>query len=235
MGEYVEDEDCEDGGLPDAAFTDDELEAGVQHLMRGTSGKSKYADLDEVPSYERRSSGTVEELTPGPTPLYFATFRGASEWSRASSGAPFTRAADGQGFTPKVDARATPVTNRYLPSRWLKPADRSKRLEEFSSALLKYLPHLHAVYTGRPIRIRLSRSALAKDISRLGREAAGYLRPVLVEHLEMSRVELAGVMYWQARRRGDLGVSQRERFIQTQEIAISMLDRAFPENRPQGN
>lgn len=73
----------DDGGLPDAAFTEDELAAGVQHLARGDD--RSYFD-DEYEAQE---------------PVTFVTFQKAIAWAKNNPGRAIIRSQDGSGFVIK--------------------------------------------------------------------------------------------------------------------------------------
>jgi hypothetical protein len=72
-------DDDDDQGLPDAAFTEDELAAGVQHLARGDSSHSNSSN---------QSSQTI----------VFQTFQEAKEWAKNNPGNTITRCQNQQGF-----------------------------------------------------------------------------------------------------------------------------------------
>jgi hypothetical protein len=57
--------DDDDGGLPDGAFTEDELAAGVQHIMRT-------GDPDATSS-GRRIPWVMESADPEPDPAWLTT------------------------------------------------------------------------------------------------------------------------------------------------------------------
>lgn len=49
MNYYDDDDDDDDHGLPDGAFTEDELAAGIQYLARGTD--RGYLDDDDLEDF----------------------------------------------------------------------------------------------------------------------------------------------------------------------------------------
>ena len=103
-------DDDDDDGLPDAAFTEDELAAGVQHIMRtdnpdATSSGRRPIPWDE-PAYDTEDDQCTQDAddvlsSRATAPLRFETFAQARAWSQANPGKVFTRAADGRGFESK--------------------------------------------------------------------------------------------------------------------------------------
>lgn len=80
--------DDEDDDLPDGAFTEDELAAGIQYLARGTD--RGYLDDDDS-----------EDFRPTREPSYFRTFHEAVAWAKNNPGKTIIRAPDGKGFIKK--------------------------------------------------------------------------------------------------------------------------------------
>lgn len=113
----------DDDGLPDAAFTEAELAAGVQHIMRtgdlnATSsdrrvsrGRSGYADIADTWDVQPLPSADSS------VSLRFETFAQAQAWAQANPGRAFKRAADGQGFEVKsMPARYTSTDPFGIPT-----------------------------------------------------------------------------------------------------------------------
>jgi hypothetical protein len=105
------DEDNEnDSGLPDAAFTELELAAGVHHIARTgdpdatSSGRGRYGrSRDYVKDEFASGSEAVDQAgTDEPELLYFATFEDARIWAQKSPGRAFSRSRNGIGFDAKT-------------------------------------------------------------------------------------------------------------------------------------
>lgn len=105
----------EDDGLPDEAFTETELAAGVQHIVR-SGNRDALARWRTVPSHP---SATSPALSPGKAPR-FDTFAQARSWARANPGVSFASDIDGQGFvatTPPVHCSEQAGANRNRTAR----------------------------------------------------------------------------------------------------------------------
>lgn len=106
---YWDEDDENDGSLPDAAFTELELAAGVQHIVRTgdpdatSSGRGRYGRehnyLDNEFGSENAaaSKAGVDE----PELPHFTTFEDARIWAQKSPGRAFSRSPDGSGFDAK--------------------------------------------------------------------------------------------------------------------------------------
>lgn len=109
------DEEDEDDGLPDEAFTEDELAAGVQHIVRTgdpdatTSGRRRSAPVYDE---EFRTLDAVDEQAPHIVKtLRFETLDQAREWAKANPGEMFTRTSDGRGFEARLTLQTKNETN----------------------------------------------------------------------------------------------------------------------------
>ena len=80
--------DDEDDDLPDGAFTENELAAGIQYLARGTD--RGYLDDDDL-----------EDFRPTREPSYFKTSQEATAWAKNNPGRAFTKSPDGNGYIVK--------------------------------------------------------------------------------------------------------------------------------------
>lgn len=120
-------EDDGDDGLPDAAFTELELSAGVQHIVRTGNPNATHSgrasqrsasdfDLDDVYS-ERARLELLARIGLG-NRLHFDTFEQARAWAQAGAGRSFSRALGGAGF----DAKAEPPKGNGVPSSANPPA-----------------------------------------------------------------------------------------------------------------
>lgn len=100
------DDDVDDGGLPDAAFTELELAAGVQHVVRTgdpnatSSGRRRNSRTPDNSGNECVHDGVSDDLmhVGDQTTRRFDTFEQAQTWARARPGRTFTRASTGVGF-----------------------------------------------------------------------------------------------------------------------------------------
>lgn len=84
-----DDDDDDDHGLPDGAFTEDELAAGIQYLARGID--RGYLDDDDL-----------EDSRQTREPSYFKTYQEATAWAKNNPGKAFTKSPDGNGYIVKV-------------------------------------------------------------------------------------------------------------------------------------
>lgn len=76
MSQFEDDDD--DGGLPDAAFTETELAAGVQHIMRGSSAtKPNYESTRSLHSKKAKAYVLTERDAP--------LFEALKNWRRAKA------------------------------------------------------------------------------------------------------------------------------------------------------
>jgi len=194
----------DDDGLPDEAFTELELAAGVQHVMRTgdpnatSSGRmpthwSRNAafDLNEF-DHERRDVETEHSSAT----IRFDTFAQAQAWAQANPGSVFTRAADGCGF----EAKPTP-NNQRVNSTQLKIDSYLDRIRKIKALA----PYLHNVLTksasnSRRIVIQpFNRTTWHDELHRLNIAELKRLRLLLTIHLETSRKDLS-VLYAEMRR-----------------------------------
>jgi len=84
----------DDDGLPDAAFTEDELAAGVQHLARG-HWRDDSSDEHKIIESE-----------------YFETYKDAMSWAKNHPGKVITRAPDGQRFMLKKNSKENGLSEK---------------------------------------------------------------------------------------------------------------------------
>lgn len=182
MNSGVDNWDDED--LPDAAFTENELTAGVQHVLR-TGDPNATSSYHRKSSHVHESSDAVDdEFTDKPDePTRFETFAVALDWAKANPGRSFSRVPSGRGFEPK-------------PSR---PTRRStSEAQRVRCSEMKALaPHLHEVLTksgsgsyGVVMR-PLYRSTWSAELSRLDVAQLRRLRLLLVLDLEDNRTYLS--------------------------------------------
>lgn len=125
-------DDEDDDGLPDAAFTEDELAAGVQHIVRTGDPNATSSNRRSSPAHMHETwNAADDEFTDAPEePTRFETFAQALAWSKANPGRSFARAADGWGFEPKP----------HRPARSDIDVRHARRCE-----IKALTPHLHEV------------------------------------------------------------------------------------------
>lgn len=130
MNSGVENLDEDDDGLPDAAFTEDELAAGVQHIVR-TGDPNALSRRGSSTHMHEPWDAADDEFTDRPeSPTRFDTFAEAVAWGTVNPGRTFTRAANGRGFEAKPHRPArSPIDVRH-----------ARRTE-----IKALVPHLHEV------------------------------------------------------------------------------------------
>ena len=80
-------DDDEDDGLPDAAFTEDELAAGVQHMMRTGDSDAAFSMSGSLGTVENEHYDCAEDMDNvrqslrKTAPVRFQTFAQAQAWS----------------------------------------------------------------------------------------------------------------------------------------------------------
>lgn len=197
IGSYEFDDD-DDDGLPDAAFTQGELDAGVQHIMR-----SKRADAFQI----RRSTHNLDEdrreslstQLPSDT-LKFATFAHAQAWAKANPGCVFSRATDGEGFVGKykaeiVTAHRINSASSVQDSRsdWKRNLDDQRQLEIELKQLLPYISNaLHCWGNSNSVRFKqpFTDSAFIAEIGKISKGELKRVRDILVIELQNNLKEL---------------------------------------------
>ena len=231
--------DDDDDGLPDAAFTEDELDAGVQHIMRTgnpnatSSGRSKSLSwtADEGGGESTQQSGNRLSSSSGAS-LRFETFAQARAWAQANPGGAFKRATDGRGFEikPTPHSRSVNLKQPEVGSNW----DRSTEIKSMA-------PHLHDVLANsagsyRSISMRpFYRSTWEAELGRLSTAKLRRLRLLVSVHLEESRMYLRDI-YDQTRRShrmkaGHYGEELHERTNEIMEGALEDIDKCLVANR----
>ena len=235
--------DDDDDGMPDAAFTEDELDAGVQHIMRTgnpnatSSGRSKSLSwtADEGGGESTQQSGNRLSSSSGAS-LRFETFAQARAWAQANPGGAFKRATDGRGF----EAKPT-LHNRSIDSAQPPVGSYSERSTEIESMT----PHLHHVLTKsagnhRSVSMRpFYRSTWEAELSRLNTAQLRRLRLVLAVDLDEGRKNLFSITEEIKRNRrmkaGHYGEELFERIHEVIEGALKDIDRhlvKIPDSHP---
>lgn len=124
---YWDEDDESDGGLPNAAFTELELAAGVHHIARtgdpdaSSCGRGRYGRSHDCVEDELESGGEASGQAGAGEPelLHFATFEDARIWAQQSPGRAFSRGPDGSGFHAKSaepNIPAHPAVPKPAPS-----------------------------------------------------------------------------------------------------------------------
>lgn len=227
----------DDDGLPDAAFTQDELDAGVQHIMRtgrADAGRSLYlSEEQEVESQEKpafvQSAGSV---------LHFANYAEAQAWAKANPGNAFSRKADGCGFEARVrTVTSTTHASRPASTSRFQPISLQQHLDEFIRFMedLKVLsPHAHAIWTKSAGNSRtytvhpFSNATFTAEIERLSCEKRAHLREMLAVHLQRGKKDLTDLQAEMRRDRrmkpGHYGEELSQKVNELNERALVVLD-----------
>lgn len=235
LNDLDEDED-DDDGLPDAAFTEGELAAGVQHIVR-TGDPDATSSSRKPLSWSRQSvddgdgegdcsedSDDVRYSSTSAT-LCFETYSQARAWAQVNPGRVITRGSDGLGFEAK-------------PARHKKSVNPVQhRIDSFSSRsteIKAMAPHLHDVLTrsasnsSRLFMRPFYRSTWQAELSRLSASQLKRLRLLVAIHLEDSRERLR-LLYAEMRRvrsmkAGHYGEALSEKVNEVMEGALVDID-----------
>ncbi len=180
-------------GLPDAAFTQDELDAGVQHIMRSGRDNPSQSQSGGCPRDD-------DEACPRPQPSssigfapHFSTFALAQSWAKANPGCSFSRAIDGSGFVgrPKasigsagsddsVSSRAETPTNHEVGRREPGWIDKElKQLSPYTRSILECWGNSRGYHFTHVF----SELKFNAEITRLGETKCARLRYLLSEDL----------------------------------------------------
>jgi len=245
MNSWVDDDDGDDDGLPDAAFTEDELAAGVQHIMRtgdpdatSSGRRSMFWSHEPADDVDDQSTQDAHDVlsSRAAAPLRFETFTQAKAWSQANPGKFFTRAADGRGFESKQVLPVPPVVraqgvnsvqqgiNDYL--------QRSSEIKTLAPLLHDVLSH--SASNRHSVRMRpFDRRIWEDELSRLNTAQLSRLRILVAVHLASSRERLRG-LYADMRRfpksmkTGNYGEALTERLNKFMEEALKDIDNRLP-------
>jgi hypothetical protein len=214
----------DDEGLPDAAFTEDELEAGVQHIMR--SGRTDRGSFHTFPNALCLSADRtrVPEDSRDTRQLRFQTYTEALEWARTHPGQPFSRSPDGTGFAVLEDARS--VSESAL-----------KRVDDSLEQLSALSPHLHYILTKsistarKDIVVPFSAPAFMADLDRLSPKDLLRLKDLLDDRVRREKEKLTWLLRaisrdyrMRSQPTGSYGEEMNRKLIGIQELAISTLD-----------
>ena len=216
----------DDDGMPDAAFTEDELKAGVQHIMR--SGRAD-ACSSQVPQRFQPAPAQV-----GRDVLRFETYEQAQVWAKANPGRAFTRAADGHGFEAKVRpiASAMPACHP-TPEARLRPSSLQQELDRHVRSMRELCvlsPHVHNVLTksGERSRWLFSQATFIAELESLDRQERARLRMLLHEELQDWKKHLRDVenaiKHDRRMKPGNYGEEGSRWLIKLQERALVILD-----------
>ena len=240
-------DDDDDDGLPDGAFTEDELAAGVQHIMRTgdpnatSSGRRpiSWNDPDDDTDDDHRTQEAHDLLSSrASAPLRFETYAQARAWSQANPGKVFTRAADGQGFESKHVLPMPLVVRPQGVSSSQRERDlNSQRINDIKALA----PHLHDVLSnsasnGHHVHMRpFYRHIWEDELSRLNATQLSRLRLLVAVHLAKSRERL-GQLYAATQRYprmldgGHYGVDLKEQLSEFMEESLKDIDQRLPDS-----
>ena len=140
-------DDDDDDGLPDAAFTEDELAAGVQHILRtgdpdATSSGCRPVSwsLELVDNRDGQGDGAEDAnavlFSSSRANLHFETFTQARAWAQVNPGRVVTCASNGHGFVAKLGRHEQSVN--YVQLGIDSYLNRSTEIKAM-------VPHLHDV------------------------------------------------------------------------------------------
>lgn len=243
MGSGLSSWDDDDDGLPDAAFTEDELAAGVQHIVRTgdpnatSSGRRPVSrSLESVDDVEgdRDCAEDTDDLLSlrRAATLRFENYALARAWAQANPGRVIARASDGPDFEAK------PVPHEQRVNHTQRKIDSYLYRHTEIKALA---PHLNDVLSnsasnGNRILMRpFYRSTWQAELSRLSTGQLKRLRLLLAIHLEGSRERLrqvyADMRRFRTMKAGDYGETLSERVNEIKEGAIADIDALLAEGR----
>lgn len=169
-----------ENGLPDAAFTEDELTSGVQHIVR-TGNPNATSSQSGKPYDDVHIDNKITDNSNAPA--HFKTFAQALAWSKENPGKSFTRAANGIGFEAKHSRSVSDSRDRYS-----KPSE----IKILSPELNKVLTKSGSLRGGAVIE-PLDRRKWDAELSRLSVAQLSRLRSLLVLELEKNRSYLRDV------------------------------------------
>lgn len=233
MGSGLNSWDDDDDGLPDAAFTEDELAAGVQHIMR--TGNPD-ADCRPVSSSlgaidngdgDGESADDAEDapISHSTVALRFETYAQARAWAQSNPGRVITRTSNGHGFETKP-ARQVDGVNP-VPREIDSYSNRATEIKAMA-------PHLHDVLSksasnsDRLFMRPFHQSTWHVELSRLSTDQLKRLRLLVAVHLEASCKRLR-LLYSEMRRfpsmkAGHYGEELSERLNEIMERALADID-----------
>lgn len=233
-------DDDDDDGLPDAAFTEDELAAGVQHIMRtgnpdATSSGRKPIPWDE-PAWDmddQRNQDVDDVLSSrASAPLRFETFAQARAWSQANPGKVFTRAADGHGFEfkPVLPAQRANSSQQELKNYSQRSSEIKALAPQLQDVLSKSSSNAHHI-TMRPF----DRCIWEDELSRLNTAQLSRLRLLVAVHLAESReflrqIDAAMRRFPRSMKAGDYGEDLKKLLHEFMEKALKDIDQRLPKS-----
>lgn len=235
--------DDDDDGLPDAAFTEDELAAGVQHIVRtgdpnaASSGRGPVSRSQE-PVDDGDGNGECAEdaddalCSRSAATLRFETYAHARTWAQTNPGGVITRASDGHGFEakpPRHEHSVNPV-QREVDSYLNRSTEIKAMAPHLHNVLSKSASNSHRLFM-RPFY----RNTWQLELSRLSISQLERLRLLVAVHLEDSRKSLR-VLYAEMRRfpsmkAGHYGEALSERINEIMEGALADIDTRLTEGR----
>ncbi len=170
----------DDAGLPDAAFTKDELAAGVQYMARTGDPNATFTSSRTASSHISKPGDVGQneyEDEPEARPR-FRTFTQALMWAKENSGRSFSRATDGSGFEAKPERQA----QGFGKSR----KERQANIRSLAPHLSGVLEKSHSGPSGGVIR-PLYRSMWEAELGPLTLAQLRRLRLLLTFELEANR------------------------------------------------
>ena len=236
MGSGLNDWDEDEDGLPDAAFTEDELVAGVQHIMR--TGDPDATSSGRRPVSQSLKPGDCSEdaddvpFSSTATPMRFTTYAQAQAWAQVNPGRVITRGSDGCSFEAK------PARHEQSVNHVQRGIDSYRnRVTEIEAMA----PHLHDVLSNsasnssRLVMRPFYRSTWQAELSRLSVSQLKRLRLLVAIHLEDSRKSLR-LLYAEMRRvrsmkAGHYGEALSEKVNDIMEGALADIDTCLTERR----
>ena len=240
-------DDDDDDGLPDGAFTEDELAAGVQHIMRTgdpdatSSGRRpiSWNDPDDDMDDDHRTQDAHDVLSShASAPLRFETFVQARAWSQANPGKVFTRAADGRGFESKDVLPVPPVVRPQVVSSPQRDSDLyGQRISEIKALA----PHLEDVLSNsnskrsRVLMRPFYRRVWEDELSRLNTAQLSRLRVLVAIHLGDAYQDLHALhaqmrQFPRSMKTGDYGEELTKHLTEFMEEALKDIDKRLPKS-----
>ncbi|WP_312183475.1 hypothetical protein [Massilia timonae] len=246
MTNWSEDDD-DDDGLPDAAFTELERAAGVQHIVRTgnpnafSSGRRSNVWPSREETYDRLyNSGTRLGLAHASdnTPLHFDTFQQARAWAIQRPGRAFTRAASGTGFDEKV-AQVPPASSRSVKPPASSPVsakdhedgERRKRMRELNDLSVHIYTMLTFASPGgaktRRVPYEFDEGLFTWDLQLCNVQDLPRLRAILLIQIGEMQADLSGLLdpenYYQSEKKyyGSFHTAQH---IKMMRQAVAVLD-----------
>lgn len=226
-------DDGQNDGLPDEAFTESELAAGVQHIFRTGNPNAISPSGSPLPSsLEPTEYDDGALLSHSPPTLRFETYSKAKAWAQANPGGVITRASDGHGFETKSARQEHGFNSARCEVESY--SDRSIEIKAM-------VPHLHDVLSNSGSNSRrmfmrpFCRSTWQLELSRLSTVQLKRLQLLVTIQLEHSRRRLrlidAEMRRFPSMVVGDYGEAASEQLNDIKEKALADIDARLSEGR----